>query len=127
MYDIVDKHEIPNKVQLINVVGLDTTNMGNSDVFPCEQYMKHNEESIVPCSASSVVDNDCDLHEHTVYIPDDTMATRLNILKDLVTCYEQRAKFELTKHEQKMDWQMRAYIIERNLKEETLKQESKST
>ena len=32
----------------------------------------------------------------------------------------------LTEREQKMDWQMHAYIIERNLKEETLKQELKS-
>jgi hypothetical protein len=123
---MVDKHEIPNKVQLTNIVGSHTTNMGNSDVLPCEQYMNHNEESIVPCSASFVVDNDCDLHEHTVYIPDDTMTTRLNILKDQMTYYEQRAKFELTEREQKMDWKMCAYIIERNLKEETLKQELKS-
>ena len=40
-------------------------------------------------------------------------------------CYEQRAKFELTEREQKMDWQMWAYITEHNLREETLKQEIK--
>lgn len=115
--DMVDKHEIPNKVQLTNVVGSNTANIGNSNVFQCEQYVKHNEESVVPSSASSVVDNACDLHEHNVYILDDTLTTRLNILKDQVTCYEQRAKFELTECEQKMDWQMHAYIIECNLKE----------
>jgi hypothetical protein len=126
LYEMVDNHEIPNKVQLTNVVGSDTANMGNSNVFPCEQYVKHNEESVVPSSASFVVDNDCNLHEHTVYILDDTLTTRLNILKDQVTMYEQRAKFELTECEQKMDWHMRAHITESNLKEETLKQELKS-
>jgi hypothetical protein len=124
--DMVDKHEIPNKVQPTNIVGSNTANMGNSDVFPCEQYVKYNKESVVPSSESSVVDNNCDLHEHTVYISDDTLTTRINILKDQVRCYEQHAKFELTECEQTMDWQMHAYIIERNLKEETLKQELKS-
>lgn len=35
-------------------------------------------------------------------------------------------KFELTVREQKMDWQMCTYIIERNLKEEALRMEIKS-
>jgi DNA-directed RNA polymerase alpha subunit len=70
-----------------------------------------------------VDDNDCDLHDYTIYIPDDTLTIRLNILKDQVTMYEQRAKFELTEREQKMDWHMCAYITERNLREETLKKE----
>jgi hypothetical protein len=43
-----------------------------------------------------------------------------------VTCYEQRAKFELTEREQKMDWQMHTYITECNLKEESLKMQLKS-
>jgi hypothetical protein len=40
-----------------------------------------------------------------------------------VTIYEQHAKFELNEREQKMEWQMRAYISENNLKQETLNKE----
>jgi hypothetical protein len=88
--------------------------------------MKHNEVSVVPSSASSVVNNACKLLENTAYIPDDTLTTRLNILKDQVTIYEQRAKFELTEREQKMDGQMRVYVTEHNLREEKLKNELSS-
>jgi hypothetical protein len=143
LYDMVDEQKIPNKVQLINVIVSDNANMGNSNVFPCEQYVKHNEASVVPCSESSVVDNDvmheqripdeiqqtnvaeldianmgnsnvvpyeqyvkhnakfvvssdassvddnvCELDEYTAVSPDDTLTTRINILKDQVRCYE---------------------------------------
>ena len=122
MYNMVDEHKIPNKVQLTDVES-DTVDMGNSNIIPYEQYVNHNNVSVVPSSASSVVDNTCELHENTVFIPDDTLTTRLNIYKDQVAIYEQRAKFELTKREQKMDSQMRTFITERNLREETLKKE----
>lgn len=95
--------------------------MGNDNVIPYEQYVKHNEELVVPSSASSVVDNVCELHENTMFIPDDTLTTRLNIYKDQVAIYEKRSKFELTEREQKMDGQMRTFITELNLREETLK------
>ena len=67
-----------------------------------------------------------DLDEYTVVAPDDTLTTRINTLKDQVRFYEQRAKFELTEREQKMEWQMHAYITEQNLKEMAFKQEIKS-
>jgi chromosome segregation ATPase len=85
--------------------------------------MKHNELSVVQCSASSVLNDDFVLHEYTIYNPDDSLPTRFNILKDQVSIYEQRAKFELNEREQKMEWQMRAYITENNSKQETLKRE----
>lgn len=94
--DVVHEQNIPNKVQQTNVVESDTANMGNNNVIPYEQYVKQNDISVVSSSASSIVDNDCELHENTVFIPDDSMTTRLNILKYQVTIYEQRAKFELT-------------------------------
>ena len=59
-------------------------------------------------------------------MPDDTLTTRLKILKEQVSIYEQRSKFELTEREQKMDWQMRAYITKHNLKEEALQRELNS-
>ena len=95
--------------------------MDNNNVIPYEQYVKHNVESVVPSGASSVVNNACELHENTVFIPDDSLTTRFNIYKDQVATYEQRAKFELIEWEQKMDSQMRTFLTERNLREENLK------
>jgi hypothetical protein len=115
--NVMHEQRIPNEVQQTNVVKLDTADMGNSNVVPYEQYVRRNVESVVPSDASSVDNNVCELDDYNVLVPDDTLTTRLNILKDQVTIYEQRAKFELTEHEQKMDWQMHTYITERNLKE----------
>ena len=100
--------------------------MGNSDVIPYEQYMIHNASSGLPRYDSSVNNDVCEYEEYTAVIPDDTLTTRINTLKDQVNVYQQRAKFELTEREQKMDWQMCAYITESNLKEEALRNEIKS-
>ena len=124
--NIVDEQKIPNKVQPTNNVDSDVVDMGNSNVDPCEEHMKHNEVSVVQCSASSVLKDDCVVHEYTAYNPDDSLTTRFNILKDQVAMYEQRARFELTGREQNMEWQMRAYISENNLQPETLKMELQS-
>jgi hypothetical protein len=126
LYDMVDEQKILNKVQPTNDVDSDVVDMENSNVDPCEQHVKHNEVSVEPCCASSVLNDDYVLHENTAFIPDDSLTTRLNTLKDQVTIYEQRAKFELTEREQKMDWQMRVYVSEHNKKEETLKMELES-
>lgn len=61
--------------------------------------MSDNGPSDVLSNTPSVDLSEYELHEHTVYNPDDSLATRLNILKDQVTIYEQRAKFELTERE----------------------------
>jgi hypothetical protein len=124
--NMVDEQKIPNKVQPTNNVDSDVVDMGKCKVDPCEQHLKHNEVSVVQCSASSVLNDDCVLHEYTAYSPDDSLTTRFNILKDQVAMYEQRARFELTGREQNMEWQMRAYISENNLKGETLKKELQS-
>jgi hypothetical protein len=121
LYDMVDEQKIPNEVQQTNVVESDTADMGNSNVIPYDQYVKHKVASVVQSSASSVLNDDYVLHENTAFIPDDSLTTRLNILKDQVTIYEQRAKFELTEREQKMDMQMRVLVTERNKKEEIFK------
>nr|GEX74526.1 hypothetical protein [Tanacetum cinerariifolium] len=93
----INHHEIPNEVLLDS----DSADMGNSNVIPYEQYVKHNEEFDVPSGASSVQYDDYMLHENSAYVPDNSFTTTLNIYKDQVAIYEQRAKFELTDHEQK--------------------------
>ena len=57
--NVLHEQKIPNEVQQTNAVGSDTNNMGNSNVTPYEQYVNHNEVSVVPSSASSVVNNAC--------------------------------------------------------------------
>jgi predicted nucleic acid-binding Zn-ribbon protein len=100
--------------------------LGNNNIVPYEQYVKHNVESVVPSDISSADEEMCDLHEYTVVAPNDTLNTRINTLRDQVSFYEQRAKFELTEREQKMELQMHAYITEQNLKEMAFKQEIQS-
>ncbi|GJV97116.1 retrovirus-related pol polyprotein from transposon TNT 1-94 [Tanacetum coccineum] len=119
----IDHHEIPNKVQQTNVLDSDSADTGNSNVILYEQYLKHNEESVVPSGASSVQYDNYMLHENSAYVPDDSFTTTLNIYKDQVAIYKQCAKFELTDREQKMDDQMRMLIQERNFREEKFKKE----
>ncbi|GKE72780.1 hypothetical protein Tco_1534821, partial [Tanacetum coccineum] len=56
-----------------------------------------------------------DRTDNYAFVPHDPMATELKIYKEQVAIYEQRAKFELTEREQRMDDQMR------NKTEENLK------
>lgn len=123
---VIHEQMIYPEVQQTNVVESNTADMGNTNVIPYEHYVKHNVESVVPNDESSVDHDLCELDEYTANVADDTLTTRIKILKDQVTIYQQRAKFELTEREQKMDWQMCAYITERNLKEEALRKEIKS-
>ncbi|GJW37303.1 retrovirus-related pol polyprotein from transposon TNT 1-94, partial [Tanacetum coccineum] len=117
------EHEIHNEVQQKNVIDSTSADMGNSNVIPYEQYLTVNDVSVVPSSASSVPNDAYVLHDNDAYVPHDPLATELNIYKEQVVMYEQRAKFELTLREQKMDEQMSILIRDRNKKEESLKKE----
>ncbi|GJU03904.1 integrase, catalytic region, zinc finger, CCHC-type containing protein [Tanacetum coccineum] len=77
-----DEHEIHNEVQQSNVIDSTSVDMGNSNVIPYEQYLSVDNMSVVPSSAE------------------------LKTYKEQVAIYEQRAKFELTEREQRMDDQM---------------------
>ncbi|GJW65290.1 hypothetical protein Tco_0117174 [Tanacetum coccineum] len=116
-------HEIHYEVQQTNVLDSDSADMGNSNIIPYEQYVKHNEGLVIPSGESSVPNDAYVMHENSAYVPDDSLTTKLNIYKEQVAIYEQRAKFELTDREQKMDDQMRMLIQERNFREENLKKE----
>nr|GFA56539.1 retrovirus-related Pol polyprotein from transposon TNT 1-94 [Tanacetum cinerariifolium] len=78
----------------------------DSDIL--SEYVKDNEVLIVHSDASSV--------------PNDAF---MMIYKDMeqVKLYKRRAKFELTKQEQKINEQLRLVISHHNFKEETLKRE----
>ncbi|GJX00862.1 retrovirus-related pol polyprotein from transposon TNT 1-94 [Tanacetum coccineum] len=118
-----DDHEIHNEVQQANTIDLTSVDMGNSNIIPYEQYLTINNTFAVPSCASSDLNDACVLSNDDVYLPHDPIATELKIYKEQVAIYEQRAKFELTEHEQRMDDQMRMLIQNRNKTEENLKKE----
>nr|GEV87759.1 uncharacterized mitochondrial protein AtMg00810-like [Tanacetum cinerariifolium] len=56
-------------------------------------------------------------------VVDKSLTVELATYKEQVELFERRAKFELTKREQKIDEQLRIVITDRNIKEENLKKE----
>ncbi|GKA11052.1 hypothetical protein Tco_0690485 [Tanacetum coccineum] len=107
----------------ITVIDSTSADMGNSNVIPYEQYLTVNDVFVVPSSASSAPNDAYVLHDNDAYVPTDPLATEINIYKEQVAIYKQRAKFELTLRERKMDEQMSILIRDRNKKEENLKKE----
>ncbi|GJU75352.1 putative ribonuclease H-like domain-containing protein [Tanacetum coccineum] len=85
-------------------------------------YM-NNDISGVPSCASSALNSVCVSPVNDAFVLHDPIATELKIYKEQVAIYEQRAKFELTEREQRMDDQMRMLIQNRNKTEENLKKE----
>ncbi|GJT17864.1 integrase, catalytic region, zinc finger, CCHC-type containing protein [Tanacetum coccineum] len=118
-----DEHKIHNEVQQENVIDSTSIDMGNSNVIPYEQYLSADNISVVPSCASSALNDVCVSSDNDAFIPHDLIATELKIYKEQVAIYEQRAKFELTEREQRMDDQMRMLIQNRNKTEENLKKE----
>ncbi|GJX10104.1 hypothetical protein Tco_0199963 [Tanacetum coccineum] len=118
-----DEHEIHNKVQPSNVIDSTSVHMGNSNVIPYEQYLSVNDISVVPSCASFALNSVCVSPVNDAIVPRDPIAIELKIYKEQIAIYEQRAKFELTKREQRMDDQMRMLIQNRNKTEENLKKE----
>ncbi|GKA16754.1 retrovirus-related pol polyprotein from transposon TNT 1-94 [Tanacetum coccineum] len=105
-----DEHEIHNKVKQSNVIDSTSVYMGNNNVIPYEQYLSVNNISIVPSCASSTLNNICVSSDNDVFVPHDLIANELKIYKEQAAIYKQRAKFELTECEQRMDDQMRMLI-----------------
>ncbi|GJV37704.1 hypothetical protein Tco_1410181 [Tanacetum coccineum] len=118
-----DQHEIHNEVQLANVIDSTSVDMGNSKVIPYEQYFLVDNISVVPSCASFALNDICVSSDNDAFVPYDPIATELKIYKEQVSIYEQRAKFELTECEQRMDDQMRMLIQNRNKTKENLKKE----
>ncbi|GJY68540.1 retrovirus-related pol polyprotein from transposon TNT 1-94 [Tanacetum coccineum] len=115
--------EIHNEVQQSNVIDSTSVHMSNSNIIPDEQYLTTNDVSVVPSCASSAPNNAYVLIDNNVHTPHEPLVTELAIYKEQVVIYEQRAKFELTKREQRMNDQMCVLIQDRNRMEEKLKKE----
>ncbi|GJS88414.1 retrovirus-related pol polyprotein from transposon TNT 1-94 [Tanacetum coccineum] len=128
-------HEMQSDVQHNSVVDFDADYTSDSNIIPYDQYVEDNEEHVVQSNVSSVR-NDAlmsildEMHEQGVQsrsankqvkVVNDTLTFELARYKELVGVYEQRAKFELTDRERKIDEQMRIIISDRNRKEISLK------
>ncbi|GJX71253.1 hypothetical protein Tco_0308424 [Tanacetum coccineum] len=130
-------HEMQSDVQHNYVVDSDADYTSDSNIIPYDQYVEDNEEHVIQSNVSSVR-NDAlmsildEMHEQGVQsrsankqvkVVNDTLTSELARYKELVGVYEQRAKFELTDRERKIDEQMRIIISDRNRKETSLKSE----
>ncbi|GKG34690.1 hypothetical protein Tco_0437386, partial [Tanacetum coccineum] len=102
-----NKLEIHNEVQQSNVSDSTSVHIGNSNIILYEQYLTTNDISVVPSCASSAPNNAHVLIDNNMHTPHEPLVTELAIYKEQVAIYEQRAKFELTEREQRMDDQMR--------------------
>ncbi|GJX38883.1 retrovirus-related pol polyprotein from transposon TNT 1-94 [Tanacetum coccineum] len=118
-----NEHEIHNEVQQSNVIDSTSVHMGNINIILYEQYLTTNDVSVVPSCASSAPNNAYVLIDNNVHTPHEPLVTELAIYKEQVAIYEQRAKFELTEREQRMNDQMRVLIQDHNRMEEKLKKE----
>nr|GEX75866.1 integrase, catalytic region, zinc finger, CCHC-type, peptidase aspartic, catalytic [Tanacetum cinerariifolium] len=130
-------HEMHDDVQPNYIVDSHTGYMSDSNMIPYDQYVKDNAVEVVQ-SDVSFVPNDAymmilnDMHESSAQhihvttqtkVVDKSLTAELATYKEQVELYERRARFELTKREQKIDEQLRIVITNRNIKEENLKKE----
>ncbi|GJS34498.1 hypothetical protein Tco_0532880 [Tanacetum coccineum] len=106
-----EEHEMHDDVQPNYVVDSHADYTSNSNMIPYDQYVKDNA---VPVSVSKTTRN---------IVVDNSLTAELETYKEQVELYERRARFELTKREQKIDEQLRIVITDRNIKEENLKKE----
>nr|GEW90350.1 hypothetical protein [Tanacetum cinerariifolium] len=131
-----EEHVMHDSVQLDHVVDLHIDYTTDSNMIPYDQYVKdrvvpvvHNDVLSVPNDAFMMIYNDmCESHAQSVSNPSrntvvkNSLTAELATYKEHVELYEQRAKFELTVREQKINEQLRLVISDRNFKE-TLKRE----
>ncbi|GKC92363.1 retrovirus-related pol polyprotein from transposon TNT 1-94 [Tanacetum coccineum] len=102
-----------------------------------DDYVKDNTVPIIQSNVSSVP-NDAymiilnDMHEQPAQnvfvttqntVVDNSLTAEFATYKEQVELYKRRARFELTKREQKIDEQLRMVITDHNIKEEILKRE----
>nr|GEV81579.1 retrovirus-related Pol polyprotein from transposon TNT 1-94 [Tanacetum cinerariifolium] len=130
-------HVTHDNIQLDHFVDSHADYTSDSHMIPYDQYVRDNEVPVVHSGASSVptdafmmIYNDmCESHDPSISntsrntVGKNSLTAELATYKEHVELYEQRAKFELTEREQKINEQLRIVISDHNFKEETLKRE----
>nr|GEU59580.1 retrovirus-related Pol polyprotein from transposon TNT 1-94 [Tanacetum cinerariifolium] len=122
-------HEIHDDVQPNYGVDSLADYTSDNNMIPYDQYVKDNAVPVVQSNVSSVT-NDAymmilnDMHESPVQhvsvttqnnIVDKSLTAELATYKEQVKLYERRARFELTKKEQKIDEQLRIVITKHTM------------
>ncbi|GJY99949.1 hypothetical protein Tco_0517379, partial [Tanacetum coccineum] len=130
-------HKMQNDVQQHYIVDSDVVHTSDNNIIPYEQYVKDNAKQVVQSNVSTVP-NDAlimiinDMHEHATQcisaneqnkVVNASLTAKLVRYKEQVNIYEKKARFELTKREQKIDKQLRIIITDHNIQEESLKKE----
>nr|GEV91242.1 phospholipase-like protein [Tanacetum cinerariifolium] len=129
-----EEHAMHDNVQLNNVVDSHADYTSDSNMIP---YVKdnavpfvHSNVSSVPNDAHMMIYNDMyEPHAQSVsttspnIVAKNSLTLELATYKEQVELYERRARFELTKREQRINEQLRLVISDRNFKEKTLKKE----
>nr|GEV33791.1 hypothetical protein [Tanacetum cinerariifolium]GEV40893.1 hypothetical protein [Tanacetum cinerariifolium] len=132
-----EEHVMHDSVQLDHVVNSHADYTSDSNMIRYDQYVKNNEVPVVHSNVSSVpndafmmIYNDmCEPPAQSVSNPSQNLVVKNSLTAELATykehveLYEQRAKFELTEREQKINEQLRLVISNRNFKKKTLKRE----
>ncbi|GJT45336.1 integrase, catalytic region, zinc finger, CCHC-type containing protein [Tanacetum coccineum] len=131
-YDSDILSEMHDDVQPNYVVDSHANYMSDSNMIPYDQYVKDNAVLVVQSDVSSYMMIFTDTHKSHAQsvsdttrntIVDNSLTVELATYKEQVELYERRARFELTKREQKIDEQLRIVITDRNIREENLKKE----
>nr|GEX34565.1 hypothetical protein [Tanacetum cinerariifolium] len=132
-----EEHAMHENVQLNHVVDSHADYTSDSNMILYDQYVKdntvpsvHSNVSSIPNDAYMMIYNDM-YEPHAQYVSKispntivkNLLTAKLATYKEQVKLYERRARFELTKREQKINEQLRIVITNRNFKEETLKRE----
>ncbi|GJV79228.1 hypothetical protein Tco_1515098 [Tanacetum coccineum] len=124
-------HEMQNDIQPNYIIDSDAEYISDSNIIPYAHYVKDNEVqaiqsnvSFVPNDALMMIIND--MHEQSAQcvsaneqnkVVNESLIAELARYKEQVKLYENKARFELTEQEQKIDEQMRIIIQDRNVHE----------
>ncbi|GJT83086.1 hypothetical protein Tco_1057428 [Tanacetum coccineum] len=140
-----EEHEMHDDVQLNYVVDSHVDYTSDSNMIPYDQYVKDNAVPVVPSNEDPSIfnmfclnntinnsqQNKIDMYEPHAQsfskttrntVVDNSLTAELETYKEQVELYKRRVRFELTEREQKIDEQLRIVIIDRNIKEENLKE-----
>nr|GEW70021.1 hypothetical protein [Tanacetum cinerariifolium] len=132
-----EEHVMHDSVQLDHVVDLHADYTSVSNMILYDQHVKDNEVPVVHSNASFVPNDTFMMIYNDMCKPSalsvsnssrnaivkNSLTAELATYREQVELYERRAKFELTKREQKINEQLRLVISDHNFKEETLKRE----
>ncbi|GJZ09233.1 hypothetical protein Tco_0543516, partial [Tanacetum coccineum] len=105
-----DAYKMHHDVQPNCIVDSNANYTSDSNMITYDQYVQDNTAQSISVNKQNKVVNA-------------SLTAELATYKEQVELYERRAKFELTKREQKIEEQLRIVIIDRNINEEYLKKE----